>query len=44
MLFADSMGKAGTPEGTYSGMIEHNVSTITQALGGRVSSKDATKP
>lgn len=39
MLFADSMGKAGTPEGTYSGMIEHNVSTITQALGGEISTQ-----
>jgi manganese/zinc/iron transport system substrate-binding protein len=44
MLFADSMGKAGTPEGTYAGMIEHNVSTITNALGGRVPNKDVSKP
>lgn len=44
MLFADSMGKAGTPEGTYAGMIEHNVSTITKALGGRVPNKEVTKP
>jgi len=44
MLFADSMGKAGTPEGTYAGMIEHNVSTITNALGGRDSNKDVANP
>ena len=44
MLFADSMGKAGTPEGTYAGMIEHNVSTITNALGGRDPNKDVANP
>ena len=44
MLFADSMGKAGTPEGTYIGMIEHNVTTITQALGGRIPSKEEAHP
>lgn len=32
-LFSDSMGAAGTPEGSYLGMIEHNVSTIAEALG-----------
>jgi len=31
-LFSDAMGKAGTPEGTYVGMIRHNVDTIVQAL------------
>jgi manganese/zinc/iron transport system substrate-binding protein len=44
MLFADSMGKAGTPEGTYIGMIEHNVTTITQALGGRIPTKEEAHP
>ena len=44
MLFADSMGKAGTPEGTYIGMIEHNVTTITQALGGRIPTKEEAYP
>jgi manganese/zinc/iron transport system substrate-binding protein len=44
MLFADSMGKAGTPEGTYTGMIEHNVNTITQALGGRIPTNGVTQP
>ncbi len=33
-LFSDAMGKAGTYEGTYIGMIDHNVTTITNALGG----------
>jgi manganese/zinc/iron transport system substrate-binding protein len=31
-LFSDSMGAPGTPEGTYAGMVRHNVSTITEAL------------
>ena len=35
-LFSDAMGEAGTPEGTYVGMIDHNVTTITKALGGNV--------
>lgn len=33
-LFADAMGPAGTPEGTYVGMIDHNVRTIAGALVG----------
>jgi manganese/zinc/iron transport system substrate-binding protein len=33
-LFADAMGSAGTPEGTYVGMVRHNVETIVRALGG----------
>ena len=31
-LFSDAMGEAGTPEGTYLGMVRHNVSTIAKAL------------
>ena len=31
-LFSDAMGEAGTPEGTYLGMVRHNVNTITEAL------------
>src|SRR5690606_10305758 len=31
-LFSDAMGKPGTPEGTYIGMIEHNARTIANAL------------
>jgi manganese/zinc/iron transport system substrate-binding protein len=33
-LFSDAMGGAGTYEGTYIGMIDHNVTTIARALGG----------
>lgn len=33
-LFSDAMGPAGTYEGTYEGMIDHNVTVIVQALGG----------
>ena len=29
------MGDAGTYEGTYPGMIDHNVTTIVRALGGK---------
>ena len=35
-LFSDAMGRPGTYEGTYIGMIDHNVTTITKALGGEV--------
>ena len=31
-LYSDALGAAGTPEGTYSGMIRHNVNTIFKAL------------
>ncbi len=31
-LFSDAMGEAGTPEGTYTGMVRHNVNTIVEAL------------
>ncbi|HBR68500.1 MAG TPA: manganese transporter [Rhodospirillaceae bacterium] len=33
-LYSDAMGKAGTYEGTYIGMMDHNVKTIAAALGG----------
>ncbi|MGB6222410.1 metal ABC transporter solute-binding protein, Zn/Mn family [Haloferula sp.] len=33
-LFSDAMGPTGSYEGTYIGMIDHNVTTITRALGG----------
>ena len=32
VLFTDSMGNEGTPEGTYIGMIRHNIDTIVHAL------------
>ena len=31
-LFADAMGDPGTEEGTYIGMVRHNVDTIVKAL------------
>jgi len=31
-LFSDAMGQDGTPEGTYVGMVRHNVDTIVGAL------------
>ena len=38
-LFSDAMGKSGTYEGTYIGMIDHNVTLITRALGGQAPAK-----
>lgn len=35
-LFSDAMGPEGTYEGTYLGMIDHNVTTIARALGASV--------
>lgn len=32
-LFSDAMGSEGTPEGTYIGMVRHNIDTIVSALG-----------
>ena len=31
-LFSDAMGTPGTPEGTYIGMVKHNIDTIVNAL------------
>jgi manganese/zinc/iron transport system substrate-binding protein len=31
-LFSDAMGNPGTPEGTYIGMVRHNIDTIVAAL------------
>jgi len=33
-LFSDAMGAPNTYEGTYIGMLDHNITTITRALGG----------
>jgi manganese/zinc/iron transport system substrate-binding protein len=33
-LFSDAMGTEGTPEGTYVGMVRHNIDTIVEALAG----------
>ena len=35
-LYSDAMGAEGTYEGTWIGMIDHNVTTIAGALGGEV--------
>lgn len=31
-LFSDALGEEGTPEGTYTGMVRHNVNTIVSSL------------
>ena len=31
-LFSDAMGTSGTPEGTYLGMVRHNIDTIVSSL------------
>ncbi len=31
-LFSDAMGDSGTPEGTYIGMVRHNIDTIVKSL------------
>lgn len=36
-LFSDSMGPAGTEEGTYPGMVRHNVNTLVEALSAGIS-------
>ncbi len=33
-LFSDAMGAQGSYEGTYLGMLDHNITTIARALGG----------
>ena len=33
-LFSDAMGSADTPEGTYIGMVTHNINTIVSSLKG----------
>lgn len=38
-LYSDAMGAAGTYEGTYLGMIDHNITTIARALGGTAPEK-----
>lgn len=34
-LFSDAMGAPGSYEGTYVGMIDHNVTAVSRALGGK---------
>lgn len=38
-LYSDATGKAGTYEGTYIGMIDHNITLITRKLGGTAPEK-----
>ena len=38
-LFSDAMGETGTYEGTYIGMLDHNITTIARALGGEAPEK-----
>ncbi|MEO0414258.1 MAG: zinc ABC transporter substrate-binding protein [Verrucomicrobiota bacterium] len=38
-LFSDATGPAGTYEGTYLGMVDHNVTLITRKLGGTAPAK-----
>ncbi len=33
-LFSDAMGRAGTYEGTYIGMLDHNITLVARGLGG----------
>jgi len=33
-LFSDAMGDPGSPEGTYNGMVRHNIDVIVSALSG----------
>ena len=40
-LYSDAMGENGTPEGTYLGMFEHNIDTITGALTGEPAEPEA---
>ncbi|MEM7480713.1 MAG: zinc ABC transporter substrate-binding protein [Acidobacteriota bacterium] len=42
-LFSDSMGPAGTPEGTYPGMVRHNVHTLVKALGAAAAQEETTE-
>lgn len=41
-LYSDAMGAEGTYEGTYIGMIDHNVTTIARALGAEVNAGGMT--
>jgi len=38
-LFSDAMGEAGTYEGTYLGMLDHNITLVTRGLGGEATEK-----
>jgi manganese/zinc/iron transport system substrate-binding protein len=38
-LFSDAMGEDGSYEGTYIGMLDHNITLVTRALGGEAPEK-----
>lgn len=38
-LYSDAMGQQGTYEGTYLGMLDHNITKVTRALGGTAPEK-----
>ncbi len=38
-LFSDAMGRADSYEGTYIGMLDHNITLVTRALGGQAPAK-----
>ena len=42
-LFSDAMGDAGTLEGTYIGMVRHNVNTIVNALAAPVAAMETRR-
>ncbi len=35
VLYSDAMGRAGTYEGTYIGMLDHNITLVARGLGGQ---------
>ncbi len=39
-LYSDAMGDPGTPEGTYVGMMRHNIDTIVSALSAPITGAD----
>lgn len=41
-LFSDAMGAEGSYEGTWVGMMDHNATTITRALGGTAPERGAS--
>ena len=43
-LHSDALGDPGTPEGSYVGMVKHNVDTIVEALSGERVSRGAGEP
>jgi manganese/zinc/iron transport system substrate-binding protein len=38
-LYSDAMGEQGTYEGTYIGMLDHNITLVTRGLGGTAPGK-----